>query len=68
MDSGDTAAYYWVHQALASVIWGIGFFLIGLSLAALLWGGARRRANAQRISNQKLLAECQRIERANGLS
>ncbi|RFC48827.1 MAG: hypothetical protein DVB23_000353 [Verrucomicrobia bacterium] len=66
MDSGDTAAYYWVHQVLASAIWGLGFFFVGLLLAALLWGGARRRANAQRIANQKLLAECQKIERANG--
>lgn len=68
MDSADTNAYYWVHQILASALWGLGFFLAGLFLAAILWGGARRRANTQRLANQRLLAECHKIDRANGLS
>jgi len=67
MESSDTMGYYWVHQLLASSLWGIGFFLVGLVFAAVLWGGARHRANLQRVSNQRLLAECQKIERANGV-
>ena len=67
MELSDTAAYYWVHQLLASGIWGTGFFLIGLLLGAFLWSGARRRANRQREANQRLLAECHKIERASGL-
>jgi hypothetical protein len=66
MESSDTTGYYWVHQLLASGLWGVGFFLAGLVVAALLWGGARHRANLQRTNNQRLLAECQKIERANG--
>jgi hypothetical protein len=68
MESSDTAGYYWVHQFLASGVWGIGFFLAGLLLAAILWGGARGRAQQQREANQKLLSECHKIERAIGLN
>jgi hypothetical protein len=67
MELSDTAAYYWVHQLLASGFWGAGFFLLGLLFAGILWGGARGRANRQREANQRLLGECHKIERASGL-
>jgi len=61
--NADTMSYYWFHQVLASAAWGLAFFLFGLLLASLLWGGARRKAHALRTANQKLLAECQELER-----
>jgi hypothetical protein len=61
--TADTMSYYWFHQILASAAWGLAFFLVGLTFAALLWGGARRRAHALRTANQRLLAECQERER-----
>jgi len=61
-EASEAAQYYWTHQFLASFLLGIGCFLLGLIVGAVLWAGRKKKSLKLEAKNEELRREISALE------